>query len=529
MDPRPRLVLTGAAGFLGKRLVARLSNSWRIEAIDREPPDSGTLVRRRSVRWHRLDLANLAADSAIDRLFAEIRATGGATAVLHLAAHYDFSGAEHPEYQRTNVLGTKRLLDASAGLGLERFVFASSVAACAFPPSGRPLDETSPPDGEHPYAASKRAGEAMMAEERRFPTAIVRFAALYSDWCEYAPLYALLGTWLGRRWNSRLLGGKGRSAVPYLHVRDACLFVDRLLDRRHTLEPAEVLLASPHRVASHAELFAAATRYVHGEALRPLHVPRLLAPWGLRLLDFAARFGAEPPFERPWMARLIDRRLEVDARRSHARLGWAPRARLDILRRIPFLIENQLGDPGSWAARNEAALHLDVLPRQVQILRLLEEHSGRLLDAFTRAVEGNPASFPHYAHVGAIEHEANLRELLRNLAHSIRSRRRGYFRSFCHDVALRRARQGREQAELRAALHTFERVLLEVLGDDPRIAALEPALREIVRHTIDFGLDGVEAGYEEAESAAKPGAEGAPALVVPPPTRQEGAHRPHPE
>ena len=64
-------------------------------------------------------------------------------------------------------------------------------------------------------------------------------------------------------------------------------------------------------------------------------------------------------------------------------------------------------------ARNEAALHLDVLPRQVQILRLLEEHSGRLLDAFTRAVEGNPASFPHYAHVGAIEHEANLRELLR--------------------------------------------------------------------------------------------------------------------
>jgi nucleoside-diphosphate-sugar epimerase len=527
MDSRPRLVLTGAAGFLGKRLVARLSNSWRIEAIDREPPDSGALVRRRNVRWHRLDLADA---PAVERLFAQLRATGGATALLHFAAHYDFSGGEHPEYRRTNVEGTRLLLDACDGLGLERFVFASSLAACAFPPAGERLDETSPPDGDHPYAVSKRAGEAMMRAERRFPTAIVRLAALYSDWCEYAPLYSVLGTWLSKRWNSRFLGGRGLSAVPYLHVRDACLFVDRLLDRRHALDPGEILIASPNRVASHAELFQAATRYAYGTALRPIPTPRPVAALGLRLLDLAGRIGGEPPFERPWMARMIDRRLEVDAHRSQARLGWAPRARLDILRRIPFLIENQFGDPGSWAARNEAALHLDVLPSQVQILRLLEEHSGALLDAFTKAIETDPESFPHYAHVGPIEHEGNLRELLRNLAHSIRSRRRGYFRSFCHDVALRRARQGRDQAELRSALHTFQRVLFEVLAADPRARALEPALHELVSHTIDFGLDGVEAGYEEAVGAERPQPAPAaePALPRQPPTREDGAGGPRP-
>lgn len=524
MDSRPRLVLTGAAGFLGKRLIARLSNNWRVEAIDCEPPDSGTLVRRRNIRWHRLDLADAA---AVGRLFDELRATGGATAVLHFAAHYDFSGGPHPEYQRTNVEGTRLLLDACQGLGLERFVFASSLAACAFPVPGARLDETSPPDGDHPYAVSKCAGEAMMRAERRFPTAIVRLAALYSDWCEYAPLYSLLGTWLSQRWNSRFLGGRGLSAVPYLHVRDACLFVDRLLDRRHALEPGEVLIASPNRVASHAELFDAATRYAYGRPCRPLATPRALAAVGLHLLDLLGKLGGKPPFERPWMARMIDRRLEVDAHRSHVRLGWAPRARLDILRRIPFLIENQFGDPGSWTARNEAALHLDVLPSQVRILRLLEERSAELLEAFTRAISADPESFPHYAHVGPIEHEGNLRELLRNLAHSIRSRRRGYFRTFCHDVALRRARQGRDQAELRAALHTFQRVLLEVLDRDPRAAALAPELHELIAHTIDFGLDGVEAGYEEAVGAERPAPARSAGLALPrrPPTREDGAGR----
>ena len=264
---------------------------------------------------------------AVDRLFARLRAEGGATAVLHLAAHYDFTGERHPDYQRTNIDGTRCLLDACAGLGLERFVFASSLAACDFPRPGRMLVESSPPDGTHVYAESKRAGEELMRRESRFPTAIVRFAALYSDWCEYAPLYSLLGTWLSERWNSRFVGGRGLSAVPYLHVRDACLFVDRLLDRRHALDPGEVLIASPNRVASHAELFRAATRYAYGAELRPLATPRPLAAVGLRLLGLLGRCGGKPPFERPWMAKMIDRRLEVDARRSHARLGWTPRAR----------------------------------------------------------------------------------------------------------------------------------------------------------------------------------------------------------
>ena len=354
MERPPRLVLTGAAGFLGKRLIERLAGPWQIEAIDREPPVAGMLAHRPEVRWHRIDLTD---DTAVTSLFAALRADGGATAVVHLAAHYDFTGERHPDYQRTNVEGTRRLLDACDGLGLERFVFASSLAACEFPRAGRMLDESSPPDGDHVYAESKRAGEVMMRAERRFPTAIIRFAALYSDWCEYAPLFSLLRTWLSGRWNSRILGGRGRSAVPYLHVRDAGVFAERLLDLRRELEPAEVLIASPNRVTSHADLFRAVTAYVRGAPVRPICTPRAVATLGLHLLDLAGRASGNRPFERPWMGRMIDRRLEVDPHQSYRRLSWTPRPRLDIVRRIPFLIENQYSEPGTWAAHNEAALH----------------------------------------------------------------------------------------------------------------------------------------------------------------------------
>jgi len=116
--------------------------------------------------------------------------------------------------------------------------------ACAYPPPGRSLTEASPPDGEHLYSITKRIGEEMLREYRDdFHSVIVRFAALFSDWCEYAPLFFFLGTWLSPAWNARLLGGKGLSAVPYLHIREVPRFFHALLAAGIYLPP------SPYEVA----------------------------------------------------------------------------------------------------------------------------------------------------------------------------------------------------------------------------------------------------------------------------------------
>ena len=77
------------------------------------------------------------------------------------------------------------------------------------------------------------------------PSCIVRFAAVYSDWCEYPPLYMFLSTWLSRSLRRNFLAGKGHSAVPYIHIRDIITFFRQLITNYNKLKPAQVIIASP--------------------------------------------------------------------------------------------------------------------------------------------------------------------------------------------------------------------------------------------------------------------------------------------
>lgn len=517
MSTLPRLIVTGASGFLGRRVLEALAGRWRIYAIDRRSQEESGAPDRPGVSWHHLDVAEA---EPVTRLFEEIRQAGGAQALLHLAAYYDFTGDPHPEYERTNVHGTEVVLEAAQRLELERFFFASSVAACDFPPPGAALDESSPPDGSHLYALTKRFGETRMrAVAGRMPTAILRFAALFSDWCEYAPLFQFLDTWLSRRWNRSVLGGRGNSAIPYLHVRDLLVFLERALDLRRDLAPAEVLIASPDGAVSHRELFHAATRHAFGRARRPVLVPAPLARVGIELRDRLGRMTGRRPFERPWMGRYIDLRLAVDASRTRRRLGWSPRPRLEVLRRLPFLVENLRGNPAHWYELNRASMHGGPLAPQLQLLRLIERHQEEIRATFTRALVERPPGerLPHYADLPAADHAWHHRQLMRSLLTAIRSGERGTFMAFCRDLAERRARQGVPLGALREALTTFERVCRRIVLADPDAAGLESWVRERLTVTLEFGVDAVEEVYERLLGIVATGADRAPAPTRPAP------------
>jgi nucleoside-diphosphate-sugar epimerase len=354
MASAPLIVITGAAGFLGRRLVEHLQDGNLVIAIDRLPRSHARIEEHPNVHWHQIDLAD---PGAVRETFSHIRRRGPARALIHLAAHFDFTGEPHPEYRRTNVDATRLVLESSCDLDLECFVFASSIAACDFSSPGQPINEETPPAGNHVYAVSKRLGEEMLAEfADRVPSCSVRFAALFSNWCEHPPLYFFLDTWLSERWNSRILGGRGNSAIPYLHVRDAVVFLQSVLERRSDLEPAEVLLASTDGAVSHRELFESATAHAYGIKRRAIHVPRPLCGPGMRLQDAVGRVLGRRPFERAWMARYVDRRFDIDAGRTRRRLGWEPRPGLAILNRLPSMIENATARPEEWHARNRAVL-----------------------------------------------------------------------------------------------------------------------------------------------------------------------------
>jgi len=496
MPTLPRLVITGASGFLARHVMRALKSQYRFVALDRHSRQESQVPPGGDVEWHQVDLDH---PPQVERVFQRIAAGGGAQALIHLAAHYDFTGEEHPEYWSTNVEALRYVLDGSRALHLELFVFASSLAACAFPPPGHVLTEESPADGEHIYARTKRIGEEMLAEYRdAFPSVIVRFAALFSDWCEYLPLYHLLGTWLSGRWNANILAGRGRSALPFLHVRDAALCLAAVLDRRAELEPQEVLIAADGRVTSHRELHVAATRELYGKAPVPLFMPKALCLPGLWMLDTVARQFGERPFERPWMVRYIDRRLAVDPSRTHRRLGWVPRPRLAILRRMPFLIENFRTDPIEWHRRNQEIVLRQSPGPSLRVYQLILDHReaivARAVELLAQPEVGDKLS--HYRMLGEEELQWSLRQALRNLLHAVRTRRKGLFMAYCRDLAERRAALGFRVFEVAYFFHALRQACHEVVDGTPEGEELSDEVRSLVNQTVRFGIDQVQMIYE---------------------------------
>ncbi len=493
----PRLVITGSSGFVGRHLIDAIKEHYQIFGLARRTQARSGAPVHPNITWFQADIADRA---MLQAAFDRIARSGGADYLIHLAAHYDFTGEEHDEYQRTNVDGLRNVLEAAGGLGIRRFIFSSSLAACQFPPPGGALTETSPPDGDHIYARTKAIGEKMVVQYAdRYPSAILRFAALFSDWCEYPPLFMFLGTWLSGAWNRRVLGGRGQSAIPFMHVREIPAFMMHLLSRERELAPGEILIASPDGAVSHQQLFAAATLDQFGRRLKPIHMPRVLCGPGIRARDLLGRLTGQRPFERPWMADYIDLSLTVDSSVTRRRLGWAPRARLEIVRRIPFMLENFRTDPIEWHRRNRAAMKQVRLRVNLRIYHMLERHEDEILEGLVRRIYGatGGASLPHYQSESPDFLQWHVRLAMRNLFNAVRTRERSLFTAYCADLAERRFHQGFTAEEVCEAMEMLGYACMEVLAKDPEAKDLDRELHEHVIMTLRFGIDQIIESFDQ--------------------------------
>jgi len=125
-----RVVITGAAGFIGSRLTELLvADAERLGYDDVVLLDSLTY----SGRLENLEVVmrdsrvTFVRGSITDQLVVD-EVLSGAHAVLHLAAesHVDRSITGARLFYETNVVGTQQLLESSRTLGVERFVHVST-------------------------------------------------------------------------------------------------------------------------------------------------------------------------------------------------------------------------------------------------------------------------------------------------------------------------------------------------------------------------------------------------------------------
>ena len=502
MDPAlPGLVLTGASGFVGRNVIKAASGRFRLYCIARRSMEEAGVQPEANLRWLQVDLGDR---DGVLALAGRLR--GAVDYVISLAGYYDFTNEEHFEYVRTNVHGTRNLLDLAREVGAKRFVFASSQAACRF---GVTVTEDTPPDADIPYARSKRAGEELVREYSQWlPAVIVRIAAVFSDWCEYPPLYTLLNNWMsGRLLESRILAGRGQSAIPYIHVQDLAQFFLRVLDRHESLARLCTLNAGPDGAVSHLDLYRLATRFYYNQARRPLCTPVwLLYPMVLVRLVQNHLLGREP-FERLWMLKYVDQQLVADSRRTRELLDWKPTPRKTITRRLVFLIENMQRNPELWRSWNEAMLHRTANRPQLvlheRLCAAMDSERDEVVQPVVRsllaAAEGAiPGNGPAPRSLDSQVLTSYVRLLCQLIVTTLRTRNRPMMQQYAHTIAFLPLNAGLSNGLASYTLFLLGDQLIARFRSRPEFQRLAPGADDYVAMTIHMAMDQIEDRLELA-------------------------------
>jgi len=130
-----KALVTGATGFVGAAVARALGAAgWQVRVLARPGSDRENL-RTLAVQIAEGDLADAGSLE---------RALQGCDGLFHVAADYRLGARDPGPLYRTNVDGTRNILNAARSVGVSRIVYTSSVATVGIPADGTPGDERTP-------------------------------------------------------------------------------------------------------------------------------------------------------------------------------------------------------------------------------------------------------------------------------------------------------------------------------------------------------------------------------------------------
>jgi UDP-glucuronate 4-epimerase len=176
-----RILVTGAAGFIGSHVAERLvADGHEVVGVDAFVGSYGEREKRRNLEgllkspaftFHRADLRTAPLEPIVDGCDAVVNEA----AVAGLAP----SWADLELYASCNLLALGRLIDASRGAGVKRFVQISTSSVYGTDAVG---DEAHPTSPSSPYGVTKLAAEHLVlahVEAFGFPAIILRYFSIY--------------------------------------------------------------------------------------------------------------------------------------------------------------------------------------------------------------------------------------------------------------------------------------------------------------------------------------------------------------
>jgi dTDP-glucose 4,6-dehydratase len=302
-----KLLVTGAAGFIGSTYVRLVSGEHDVLVLDKL-----TYAGRRENLPEDVELVvGAIEDRELVRQVAE-----GRDAIVNFAAesHVDRSIADQEAFARTHVIGTGVLLDAVCEHGVPRYLQVSTDEVYGSIADGS-FTETSPLDPSSPYSATKAAGDLLVSAHahtygieavicrgsnnygpRQYPEKLIPLCVLNALQGDSLPVY-----------------GDGRQVRNWLYVEDFCRAIHTVLERGR---PGETYNAGGPDECENLEVVRS-------------------------ILELTGRDESliEYVTDRPGH----DRRYSLSSEKLRAELGWEPQVRFadGLARTVEWYRENE--------------------------------------------------------------------------------------------------------------------------------------------------------------------------------------------
>lgn len=326
-----QVFLTGATGFIGRRLAAALhERGYRLRCLVRS--------RARAAPLEEYGAELILGDAADEE--AVMRGMKGASLAYHVAGRYDLGVVDERAMERVNVAGTRAFLNAVRRTGVGRAVHVSSTAALG-PAAEGEADETSEYRGPYPsiYHRTKTAAHYMAraAQVEGLGVVIVCPALVYGPGDEGPS-----GRYIGDVVRHRVPGLSTKPAwFSYAHVDDVATGMLAAGERESA--SGSYVLSGEHASVNR---FTAMIAEIAGTWGPPLRIPPAMIQLTGSAMDRVSRLtGRRMPISRELadVAATGDRWVHSHARATED-LDYRPRP---LAEGLPATVRAVMAGPGS--------------------------------------------------------------------------------------------------------------------------------------------------------------------------------------
>ncbi|MDR0311531.1 MAG: dTDP-glucose 4,6-dehydratase [Acidobacteriota bacterium] len=235
-----RLLITGGAGFIGSNFVRYILKKY---------PGYGIVnLDKLTYAGNLENLADIEGDSRHEFVHGDIcdpdcvhkLMSGSVDAVVNFAAesHVDRSILDSSEFVRTNIEGTRNLLDISRRNKIGRYIQISTDEVYGSLGDSGAFTEETPIAPNSPYSASKAAADLLVrsyCHTHGFPAVITRCSNNYGP-CQFPEKLIPLLVSNAMSDIPLPIYGDGMNVRDWIHVEDHCAAIDAVLHRGETGE-----------------------------------------------------------------------------------------------------------------------------------------------------------------------------------------------------------------------------------------------------------------------------------------------------